>query len=268
MERYVSSAPSCVGEGDLRRGVAGKLHEQRVGLIGGTEGLLVGLLRHVDGVAQVVDRDRLDRQHLLVERARAQLDLVAHREAQDLGRVVGRDDAALGKLDRRAVGILELHIPREREAVGHHVELHRGAVGPVDERRVVDGELHEAVHPVARLEVGAGRREVVGQGHRHEVVAVHAVVLPGGQRVHGVLDGKAAHEQHRAAQDAEDRHEEARLVAEQVARRHLVEERHAAPQRADALEQDALAGLRGLGAHEARPGFGAGRAGRQTSWRP
>ena len=94
--------------------------------------------------------------------------------------------------------------------------------------------------------------EVVRVRHDHEVIAQHArlAVLAIGKRDHGVADAKAADEQGHTAGDADDRHEEAALVAEDVARGHLVQKAQAAPDGTNALKKDAASGLGRLGAHE------------------
>ena len=87
--------------------------------------------------------------------------------------------------------------------------------------------------------------------HAHNgVEAIHFAVLLIDDVVDGVLQPQACEQQRGAARDADDSHEEAALVAEQVSRRDLPAERHPAPQRADALEQDALARLRGTRQHQ------------------
>ena len=81
---------------------------------------------------------------------------------------------------------------------------------------------------------------------------VDVLVLLGSERGDGVVDGEAAHNQRRAARHPADGHQQAAFEAEYVARGDLVEEAEPPPQRADAFEQDARAGLRRFRLHELR----------------
>ena len=65
------------------------------------------------------------------------------------------------------------------------------------------------------------------------------------------MQAEAGHQQGGAAGDAHHCHEEALFVEEQVAGGDLVGELQPPPHRADVLQQDALAGLGGLGQHQA-----------------
>ena len=87
--------------------------------------------------------------------------------------------------------------------------------------------------------------------HAHgRVVVVELAELLVDDVVDGVLEPQAREQQRGAAGDADDGHAQAALVAEEVARRDLPAEGHPAPHRPHALEQDALAGLRGAREHE------------------
>ena len=81
-------------------------------------------------------------------------------------------------------------------------------------------------------------------------------VLLGRKRDRRITDAHTANHKRRTARDAKDGHKGALFVAEQVTRCHLIQKAHAAPDKADALEQDARAGARGLGAHERGWGLG------------
>ena len=81
-------------------------------------------------------------------------------------------------------------------------------------------------------------------------------VLFGRKRHRRVANAHTADHERCAAGDTEDGHKGALFVAEQVTRRHLVQKAHAAPDKADALEQDTRAGARGLGTHERGWGLG------------
>ena len=81
-------------------------------------------------------------------------------------------------------------------------------------------------------------------------------VLLGRKRDRRITNAHAANHKRRTARDAKDGHKGALFVAEQVTCCHLVQKAHAAPDKADALEQDTRAGARGLGAHERGRGLG------------
>ena len=66
----------------------------------------------------------------------------------------------------------------------------------------------------------------------------------------GVVDGQAADDQRGAAGDAADRHDEARLEAEDVARGHFAEEADAIPDRPNPFQQNARAGARRFRTHQ------------------
>ena len=70
----------------------------------------------------------------------------------------------------------------------------------------------------------------------------------------GIADAHAGDQQRRAAADADDHHHQTLFVAKDVADGELVHERQPPPQRADALEQNALASLGRGGAQKLRRG--------------
>ena len=100
------------------------------------------------------------------------------------------------------------------------------------------------------------RRALLGQGvvgKRHLCrVMEQLVILARHRKEQGRPHAKARDDERRAAADADDRHPEALLVAEKIARRDLVDERHTSPQGLDILKEHALARLRRAGAHQAR----------------
>ena len=77
----------------------------------------------------------------------------------------------------------------------------------------------------------------------------------------GLVQPKAGDDKGGAAADADHRHPEPALVAEQVARGHLPGEGEPPPDRADVLQKHPLARLGGPGAHQAG---GGGHQGGQT----
>ena len=99
------------------------------------------------------------------------------------------------------------------------------------------------------------------------VVVVQLAVLLIDNVVDGILQTKAREQQTRAARNADNRHKEAALVAEEVARGNLPAERHAAPERTNALKQNALAGLRRARQHKGRRLFAQRRHGREQGRR-
>ena len=88
------------------------------------------------------------------------------------------------------------------------------------------------------------------------------VILARHRKEQGRPHAKARDDERGAAADADDRHPKALLVAEEIARRDLVDERHTSPQGLDILKEHALARLRRAGAHQARRRFAQrGKAG-------
>ena len=86
----------------------------------------------------------------------------------------------------------------------------------------------------------------------HHVVVVNVAVLLGDDGVQRIRDAKARHQQRGAARHADDRHPEALFVAQQVAAGNFPAEGQPPPQRGDAFQQNALAGLGGAGQHKGR----------------
>ena len=94
------------------------------------------------------------------------------------------------------------------------------------------------------------------------IIEDYIIILPRHDVLDRVIKAKRRQNKRRAAADADDRHPEALLIAEEVARRDLVDERHALPQGLDVLKEHALARLRRAGAHQARRRFAQrGKAG-------
>ena len=114
------------------------------------------------------------------------------------------------------------------------------------------GEIPRGVFPNPLFHLGFLVRRAIGVHTDDGVVMIELAILLVDDVVDGVLQPQAREQKRRTAGDAHDRHDEAALVAEEVARSDLPGERQAVPQRADALEQDALAGLRGTRQHEER----------------
>ena len=262
-ERRVASELVC--EGDLLVVRAVELGEQGVGLERLAKEALVAVLGEVDGVAEVVHHDAAHLDVCLVERRVLQAHAVALAKAQHHGRVLGEQGPAVcggaGKVEVPAVLRAQVDVAVERKVVGHHDELH-GLLGAVVlDRDVLIAHGHVGVHAAAIGEPLGGHLEVCGLRGGEQVVGVDAraacpAVLVGREGLHGVVDAKAHDHEGAAAGHAKHRHGQAALVAEEVARRDLVEEGEAAPHGADVLEQDALASARGLGAHEGRGALG------------
>ena len=105
-------------------------------------------------------------------------------------------------------------------------------------------DLFGSIHQ--RLESGILQGALFAQCHE-EIIGEHLAELFGYDVADGVLQAEARHQQRRAAGHADDRHEKALFVSEQVARRHLVGEFHALPHGGDALQKNPLASLRSLG---------------------
>ena len=108
-------------------------------------------------------------------------------------------------------------------------------------------DLFGSIHQ--RLESGILQGALFAQCHE-EIIGEHLAELFGYDVADGVLQAEARHQQRRTASHADDRHEKALFVSEQVARRHLVGELHALPYRCDALQEDTLACLGRFGQKE------------------
>ena len=242
-----------VGKVDLRRGVAVQVGKKPVLLALLCEAALVGRLAHVHRVAEVVGDDAVDLDVRLGEGRVLHVDDVARAEAQHLLGALCDGAARVVERDLGARGVAEPHVSGGVHAVGEHIERHGLRGVAVAHGELVDADALQVAHLFADTEVVRDGVEVGGAARGHKVVADGAAVLAVlalRQREDRVADAEAADEQRDAARDAEDRHEEAALVTENVARCDLVEKAQATPDGADALEQDAAAGLRGLRAHE------------------
>ena len=243
-----------------------------------------GVLAHIDEVAHVVLRDARHREGMSLPRRVAYVVLVVEDygvprpDAMEAGqllrhdhRVVVEGQLLLGQAVAEAQGPLYL-----LRVLGHHHAdsgLFRGAGRGARAFRLHVVEVHphqvrglargvQVVHDLAHVQLGgpvgqADGRVVVDDGPKLQVDDVPD----------GVMQTKAHQKEGRAARDADDGHEQAPLVAKEVAGRHLPGEGEAPPQGTDALQQDALASLWCAGQHEGCGGLpearGDGRPGGQ-----
>ena len=237
--------------------------EDRLGLIDPTPRLPAD----VDVVGHVVLADPRDRKRVPVARGVADVilveedDRVADAHAELRGELLGDDHRVV--VERHggvADALVEGNGPAEGPGVfGNHNVGEQGAVIRARVRASPHVLLLDADGPrgVALLvEVACDGVDVRGRGvvrePDHHVVVDDGAVLAVDDVPDGIVQAEAHEEERRAARDADDRHEEAPLVAEEVPEGDLPREGDAAPQRRETLEQDALAGLGGAGKHERR----------------
>ena len=86
----------------------------------------------------------------------------------------------------------------------------------------IDGNFLDRGNFLASLKQCFAFFEAVGAGDGQGVIAINVAILHRGKGMHGVFDGKSADKQSHAPHDSEYRHEEALLVAKQVACRYLI----------------------------------------------
>ena len=185
----------------------------------------------------------------------AQTEGSANLYAQHLGGLFGEDHACTVKGNRlTGEPIPEGVEPGQRGRVigDHHAQI--GGAGGLEALTRL-GVHRQMVGDAALIGQNGGDLSVV-----HIITLMfqrqgQIVILQLGElNLHDVTDGipqtEACHQKRGTSGDADNRHKEALFVAEQVAGGHLVGEFHAAPQRADALQQDAFACRGCFGPHQ------------------
>ena len=174
-------------------------------------------------------------------------------------RALAQIHIAIAQGERLLGLVLQAHVVVQvaRAVIGHHDQLHglalaaKGKGNVVGHNRQRRGHRHVRVlGRVALVQRRARPREIIGIGDSQQIVARDVPVLFGRKRHRRVTNTHTADDERRAARDAKDGHKGTFFVAEQVARGDLVQKAHTVPDKADALEQNARAGTRGLGAHE------------------
>ena len=174
---------------------------------------------------------------------------VTRLEPQTVGQVAVDDGALLGVGDGlRAVR--QADNGGDVRVVGGHCVQGKDS-GPVFD--LIRGRLRKN----AGLCGGVAAAEILLQGGIHRggeghgnVVVGNAAKLVVGNGGDGVPYAKARNDQRRTAADAQQHHKQALFVSQDVADGDLVQEGHPAPDKPDPLQQDALARLGGLGAHQ------------------
>ena len=155
--------------------------------------------------------------------------------------------------------VLQAHVVVQvaRAVIGHNDQLHGLALATIRKGDVVGHDRQRRGHGhvgvlgrAALVQRRACLRKVIGVGDRQQVIARNVPVLFGRKRHRCVANAHTADHERRTPRDTEDGHKGALFVTEQIARGHLVQKAHAAPNKANALEENARAGARGLGAHE------------------
>ena len=253
-----------IGQLDLLLICAREIGQQRIRDARLAEGLGISALGHEHEVAQEAHGNAIHAHRPLAQRRVLQEELVAEREAEHLLGILGHEDAVAvawqrkllsahrGGEEGRIRAILGLHVRGQIGVVGNHDELNALPRAPEFGGHTVDARLEHGVDHARLAQLALTLCEILVGGNGQQVVANHTgrPVLTRFERDHGIANAQAADHEGGAARDTEHRHEETLLVAEQVAGTHLVEEGQPAPHRGDALQQDALARTRGLGAHK------------------
>ena len=174
-------------------------------------------------------------------------DGVPRLDAQRFSQLFRHDDALLAQRDRLAgkplvqvskIGKL-VHVGRH-----HQVDVHLalGAVLAGGFHR--HGQRVDGVFLIIKVVVdGTALGGFLFGDDGHEIVVVDIAVLLGDDGVQRVGDAEARHQQRGTARHTDDGHPETLFVAQQVAAGDFPAEGQAAPQRGDALQQDALARL-------------------------
>ena len=244
------------------------------------EALLVGVRSHEHVLAHVVFHDARDRELVLLPRRVADSILfldderVTDRKAEFRRELFRQDHAVFADVESLpAFTVAHVDEPFEHLAVAWHHEFEAlFVIAAFDGRDHVLG-MHgrEVAHRIALRErflhlLLALFRSLVARAH-HEVIVVDIVELLVDDVVDGILQAKPRQQQRRTAGNADDGHEETPLIAEYVARRDFPGERKPAPQRANPLEQNALARLRRARQHKRCRGLAQRRVRRKTRCR-
>src|SRR5699024_480233 len=184
-------------------------------------------------------------------------DAVPGRDAQQLGGLFAEDHAAVDEGQLAAGGAAEGEVLGHLlGAVGGHqgdAEV-AGALAAVVDRDGAGVEGAPALHLVPGGQ-GVGQaavqvqRLVAGQGDG-QVGFLDGAVLAGDDLDDGILQAEADQQQGGAAGHPQHRHIEALFIAEHIAGGGLLGKAHPAPQGADPLQEDALAGGGGPGQQE------------------
>ena len=230
-----------------------------------TERALIGALRHVKRVAQIVERNVADLDLGNIERRILDVCRIARLDPQHQLRALAQIHISATQGEQFFGLVLETHVVVQvvRAVIGHHDQLHGLALAAKCKGDVVGHNRQRRSHGhvgilgcASLVERRARLRKIVGIGDRQQVVARDMPVLLGRKRHRRIADAHTADHERRAASDTEDGHKGALFVAEQVACSDLVQKAHAVPDKANALEQNARAGARSLGAHERGRGLG------------
>ena len=230
-----------------------------------TKRALVGALRHIERVAQIVKRDVTHLDIGDIERRILNLRRITRLNPQYQLRALAQIHVSVVQSERLFGPVLQAHVVVQvaRTVIGHHDQLHGFALATIRKGDVVGHDRQRRGHGhvgvlgrTALVKRRARLRKVIGVGDRQQVIARNVPVLLGRKRHRCVANAHTADHERRAARDAEDGHKGTFFVPEQIARGHLVQKAHAAPNKADALEENARAGARGLGAHERSRGLG------------
>jgi hypothetical protein len=230
---YRTGGPQRLGEGRALGGIIGGtgVHGQVRRFL--AEGALVGGRGHEGVVADIVLDDAGHGHRVGGGRGVAQIvllgegDGIARRKPQ-LHRELLGNDRPLGRQRHRLAACALAEVPQVLESrgiLGGHDGGHGlGTVGALGDHGGLRGaHRHGQLRRIGQDGVGRLPRTAVGIGllAYHHVVVHQLAVLHVDDVVDGVLQPQARQQQRRAAGDADHGHDQAPLVAEDIAKRHL-----------------------------------------------
>ena len=202
-------------------------------------------LVEIDALRNIVlDNLTDDEAERFIVAGQIQADGVADAQFERLGQLIGDGGGSGLNLHKGFVFAQMLHrlvVLKNGQADGARAGI--GAEG--------DGFLHDALD-VFGIQPAfiAFRRADRPLERGADIVIERSGVIVDAHGGYGVLQAERRDNQHRAAEQTDEGHERAQFVAHQVAHDHLGIEAEARPEERNALKEDALAFLRGLGAQE------------------
>ena len=200
-----------------------KQHKDAVKACTSTERALIGALRHVKRVAQIVERDVADFDLGNIERRILDVCRIARLDPQHQLRALAQIHVSVTQGERFFGLILQAHVIAQvtRAVIGHHDQLHSLALTAKRKGDVVGHNRQRRSHShvgiigcTALIQCRARLRKIIGIGNRQQVIARDMPVLLGRQRDRRITDAHTANHKRRAARNAKDGHKGALFVAE------------------------------------------------------
>ena len=200
-----------------------KQRKDAVGARASTERALIGALRHIERIAQIVERNVADFDLGNIERRILDVSRVTRLDPQHQLRALAQIHIPVTQGERFFGLILQAHVIAQvtRAVIGHHDELHGLALTAKRKGDVVGHNRQRRSHGhvgilgcTALIQRRARLRKIIGVGDRQQIVACDVAVLLGRQRDRRITDAHAADHERRAASDTEDGHKGALFVAE------------------------------------------------------